>query len=99
MTPVGHRPVTVGTAASTVNVTVTVVVLSVAAGALTVMTPEYTLGASPVGFTVTDMVLKSPIKDMFPAGATFSQEAPVTLTVAESAAPLLDRMKLLESEA
>src|SRR5580704_15430529 len=98
MTPGGHNPVTMGGAAATVSVTATVVVLFVAAGALIVTLAEYTLGASPVGFTVTAMVLNSPTSEMFPAGVTVSQDAPVTLTVAETADPLLARMNALERE-
>src|SRR5579863_2529323 len=99
ITPVGHVPVMVGGAASTIRVTLTVSVLSVAPGAAIVIAAEYVLGARPVGFTVTAIVFSNPISDTLPVGLTVSHAAPVTPTVAESAAPVLESTKLLASEA
>ena len=89
----------VGTAAFTVSVTVNDNVLFVAAGALILMVPVYTLGARPVGSTVTETVLSNPIREMLPLGVSFSQGAPVTLSAADNGAPLLDRTKLLARDA
>src|SRR5579885_30029 len=99
MAPAGHVEVIEGTAAFTVSVTVSVSVLFVAAGALILIVPVYTFGARPVGFTVTVTVFSSPISEIFPLGVALSHVAPETLSVAESGAPLLDRMKELLSDA
>src|SRR5579862_9887823 len=98
ITPGGHVAVAVGTAAFTVRVTVTVRVLLTADGALILMVPVYTFGVSPVGSTVTATVLSRPMTETFPLGVTFSQFAPETLSVAETAAPLLERMNALVSD-
>jgi hypothetical protein len=99
ITPAGHVSTVLGTFAFTVSVTTTVAVLLADPGALMVMVPVYTFGARPVGLTVTATVLNSPISDMSPVGAMVSHVAPVTVAVAESAAPLLDTMKVLASDA
>src|SRR5579875_981529 len=97
MAPAGHVEVIEGTAAFTVSVTVSVRVLLVAAGALILIVPVYTLGARPAGFTVTVTVFSRPMSEMLPLGAALSQVAPEMLSVAESGAPLLDKMKELLS--
>ena len=97
ITPVGQVPVMVGRAASTISVTLTVSVLSVAPGAAIVIAAEYVLGARPVGFTVTAIVFSNPISDTLPVGLTVSHVAPVTLRVAESAAPVLDSALFVEA--
>ena len=47
---------------------------------------------------MTVMVLNSPMSDTLPVGVTLSHVAPFALTVAESADPLLEMMKLLVSD-
>src|SRR5579863_8681157 len=51
-----------------------------------------------MGLTVTATALSKPIKETLPVGAILSQLAPATLTVAGSAAPLLEITKALVSD-
>src|SRR5579863_8892498 len=87
--PAGNVASVFGATAFTVSVTAIVCDLTVAPGAAIVIVPVYIFGRRPVGFTVAVIVSNKPAMEILPVGEIFSQAAPVTVTVAESADPLL----------